>query len=633
MKFNTEQLIAIRHNKGPCLVLAGPGSGKTTVIVNRVRFLTEECDIPPEKILVITFTRAAAAEMKERYRVLSEGGQGVSFGTFHALFFKILRFAYNYDSSSILTEDERNRFLRDAAEKAGVGDDIDTDLLFALSNEISCMKNSGKTPSEFRSSVLDRNSFKAVCEEFEKKLRTEMKLDFDDMLLLCARLFKEREDILHYWQEVYDYILIDEFQDICPLQYDLTMRLAEKHRNVFVVGDDDQSIYSFRGADPDMLFRFDKEYKRVPGYEKIYLSINYRCSPEITGCASELIGKNKKRFKKDIRSGRFSLPRVSTVLFRSFAELKGEVEYTANMTEELIRQGIDISDIAVLYRVNTQPGPLISAFKERNIRFSLRDAVPNIYEHWIAKNIFAYIELAGLEREKRERAGYMFSGNTSEWRRLFLSIANRPVRYITRETMRKRELDLDGIRREYAGKSYVCERIDKLKYDLYAISRMTPTAAVKYIRKAVGYEDFIKKYASERHLDTDGFLGIMDELEASSKEFENYEAWKAHIREYTEALKEGRLSGRDSEKEPGVNLLTFHGAKGMEFDTVFIIDASEDYTPYWQAETSSDIEEERRMFYVAVTRAKNRLFIMHSDDRMGKNHECTRFIKEMGLRE
>ena len=636
MNFNKDQSLAIKHFSGPCMILAGPGSGKTTVIANRIRNLTEEYRVPPEKILVITFTRAAAEEMKERYRVLTGGEQGVAFGTFHALFFKIIRYAYRYDSSNILTEDERTRFIRDAAQKAGTENALDSDFVFALSNEIGRIKSGGGdlTKIKTRSAITDKGKFEEIYAEFERILRAEKKLDFDDMMLLCLRLFKEHPEVLKFWQEHYEYILIDEFQDICPLQYELVKLIALPHNNIFVVGDDDQSIYAFRGASPEMMFGFEKDYKRSPGYERITLGVNYRCSLEIVESSSHLIAHNKKRFKKELKSGRGGLLKglfkTDTVLFRSFPDVGKEFTYTVNMIENLIARGIDPGEIAVLYRVNTQPGLLVSKLKERNIKFVIRDTVSNIYDHWVAKNIFAYMELAAINGSTDRGVGNQVSVSVNgPGRDLFLQIANRPTRYIRRESLRRSDLSFEILYRENADKSYVRERLDKLKYDLAMLSKLPPKAAVNYIRKAVGYDGFLKKYAEERLLDAEGLFDILNELEASAAEFSAYADWKKHIEEYTEALR--RRSSEKKEKETGVGLLTFHSAKGMEFDTVFLIDASEDYTPYWQAATSAEIEEERRMFYVALTRAKNRLFVLHADDRFGKKREPSRFLKEAKL--
>ena len=627
MKFNDAQSRAVSHFEGPCMVLAGPGSGKTTVIVNRIKYLTEERNVPPEKILVITFTRTAAEEMKERFRILTGGEQGVTFGTFHALFFRILRYAYRYDASNILTEEERYRFLKDAARHAGLNDEPENDFLASLSNEISCVKNSGGELKSYKPGLVEKNTFIRIISEFERILRSEEKIDFDDMLLLTHRLFETRPEILDFWRETYEYILVDEFQDICPLQYELITELAAPKNNIFIVGDDDQSIYSFRGAVPELMVRFEKKYKHEAGFETVTLGVNYRCSREIVECSSKLISKNKKRFKKELCSEKKSFLQTSTVRFRSFQEYKKETAYVVNMIEDLIAKGIDHTEIAVLFRTNSQPGAFVSQLKMRNIPFVIRDNIANVYEHWIAKNIFAYIELAGMEKD---RALHAENGNEAEWRSLFLSIANRPVRYISRETMRREKLDFPELFRENKGKTYVLERLTKLKYDLNMISRLNPPAAVKYIRKAVGYDDFLKKYAAERSLDIDGLMGILDEVEASSAEFETYAAWKEHIREYSDALKQ-RAKDKNKEKESGVSLLTFHSAKGTEYDTVFIVDASENYTPYWQAGTVSEIEEERRMFYVALTRAKNRLFVLHADEKFGKKLEVSRFVKEAGL--
>ncbi|MBR4145055.1 MAG: ATP-dependent helicase, partial [Lachnospiraceae bacterium] len=580
MNFNKEQSLAVRHFTGPCMVLAGPGSGKTTVIANRIMYLTGECEVPPEKILVITFTRTAAEEMRERYRVLAGGEQGVTFSTFHALFFKILRYAYSYDSSNILTEEERTRFLRDAAQKAGVANFLDGDLIFALSSEISCIKNrkGEMTARPARSVGTDKKQFEEIYNEFERILRNEKKIDFDDMMLLCGRLFDEHPEILSYWQQVYEFILIDEFQDICPLQYELIKKLAAPHNNIFVVGDDDQSIYAFRGADPKMMFEFENDHKKLKEYERVTLGVNYRCSESIVDCSSNLISHNKKRYKKVLKSGKKGFLKTDTVMYREFSDVGKETMYVVNMVENLIARGIDESEIAVLYRVNTQPGMLVSKLKERNIRFVIKDSVPNIYEHWVAKNIFAYVELAGMQDTGRTYdANNRTVGRTDGWRELFLQIANRPTRYITRESLRRQDLSFDTLYAENRDKAYVREKLDKLKYDLTILSKLPPKAAVGYIRKAIGYDGFIKKYAEERMLDADGLYEILNELEASAAEFTTYADWKKHIEEYSEALR--KKTAEHKEKESGVGLLTFHSAKGMEFDTVFIIDASEDYTP------------------------------------------------------
>lgn len=610
MTVNESQNKAIRHFKGPCLVLAGPGSGKTFVITNRVKYLVDECKAEPEKILVITFTRAAAVEMKERFHRLNRGANGVSFGTFHSLFFKIIRSVYHYDVSSILREDERFRFIRDTAESMKLEGREAMDFVPVLSGEISKVKGNELEPDSFRSEVCDRESFTKVYGAYNGMLRAEQKLDFDDMELLCLQLFKENKDILEYWRGCYEYILIDEFQDINPLQYKLMRFLAAPENNVFAVGDDDQSIYSFRGAAPEMMFRFEKDFK---GTEKVTLGRNYRCGEHIVEASANLIAHNKKRYKKALISetGGHDLVKV-----RSFDTLENENLYLTEMVRMLQNEGVKPDDMAVLYRTNSEPRPLIKCLREQNIPFVAREMVPNIFEHWVAKNINAYMELA--------------HGNIS--RSVLLSVMNRPKRYVTRESMKSENVTIEELLAANKNKSYVREKLEKLEYDLKIIGKLNPYAAVKYIRFAVGYEDYLKEYARERSIDAGELLDVLDEVQGLAKGVDTFEQWKEFVTEYSEALRQAVEKKKDnSGAESGIRLMTFHAAKGLEFDTVFIIDVSEDFTPYWQAETSSDIEEERRMFYVAMTRAKRRLFMLHADERFGREFEMSRFAAECGL--
>lgn len=624
---NKQQNISIHHTVGPCLVLAGPGSGKTTVITKRIRYLTEELRIPPEKILVITFTKAAAVEMRERFFRLCGSSSGVSFGTFHAIFFKIIKYAYRYEASDILTEEERVRFIREAAETLRLVGRDGNDFVTIASGEISKCKNNELSPDSFDSAIAEREDFSKLYEAFLGRLKSEGKLDFDDMMLKCLELFKHRRDILEYWQGCYEYILVDEFQDICPLQYKLVRLLASPENNIFAVGDDDQSIYSFRGAEPRMCFEFEKDYRSCREFEKISLGLNYRCAPAIVEASARLITHNKKRYKKLLESA----GGAGQVVFRYFDELEAQNHYVARMLGMLAEEGVSLSDIAVLYRTNTQPRPLISLLKRENIPFAVKDLVPNIYEHWIAKNIFAYLELAEAFSNNN------FGENTGLDRERAMSIINRPKRYISRDCMRAAEISLESLKRMNCAKSYVIDRLNKFGYDLSVIARLNPFAAVKYIRKAVGYEDYLKEYAADRQIDSDSLMELLDELEEAARQFDTLSAWRAYVLEYTEELKRSRQQKRagspeEQTDEPAVHFLTFHSAKGLEFDTVFIIDVSEDYMPYYQAQTTAQIEEERRMFYVAMTRAKCRLYLLHSAERFGREHEVSRFVREAGIK-
>ena len=291
MKINKSQLKAINHNKGPMLVLAGPGSGKTLVITRRTQNLIEEYGVNPSNILVITFTKAAAIEMKERFHSLTQGaGKGVCFGTFHAVFFTILKYAYNFNASNIIREDQRYQLFKEIIRQLQLEIDDEKDFISNLISEISLVKGERMDLDHYYSINCSEEVFKKVYQSYQNQLRRANLIDFDDMLLLCFELLRERKDILALWQEKYQYILIDEFQDINQVQYDIIKMLALPDNNLFIVGDDDQSIYRFRGASPDIMLNFDKDY---PDSTMVFLDTNYRSTKNIVNSAGNVIKNNK----------------------------------------------------------------------------------------------------------------------------------------------------------------------------------------------------------------------------------------------------------------------------------------------------------------------------------------------------
>lgn len=616
------------------MVLAGPGSGKTTVITQRVAFLTGECGVQPERVLVITFTKAAAEEMESRYRMLNGGFSGVAFGTFHALFFKIVKYAYRYEVSDILTEEERYRYIGEISEKMKLEGRDGNDFRMLLSGEISRYKNSEESREKNFSAVVDDENFLKVYAEFSRKLNIEKKIDFEDMMLKCLRLFEERPDILEYWQNCYDYILVDEYQDICPLQYKLIKLLAMPHKNLFVVGDDDQSIYSFRGADPSMCGCFEKDFGREPHFKRLTLGLNYRCAGKIVAASDRLISHNKKRYKKLLRSADGDAM-GGTVQYRSFDTLDEQNAYITDMLEILSREGIPGSQTAILYRTNTQPRQLITELKKKGIPFIVKESIPNIFEHWTARNINAYMRLADLIYEKCGDDEAKIDVCPLD-REMLLGIINRPKRYVSRECMKYETMTFESLFSANRDKSFVLDKLRKLKYDLGVIARLNTFGAVKYIRKAVGYEDYVDEYAKEHGVDAASLYERLDEIEANARACGSFPEWEEYIREYGETLRRmsaGRQKTKTQENDAAVRLLTFHSSKGLEFDTVFIADVSEGFMPYRQAQTAAEYEEERRMFYVAMTRAKKRLYLLHSDERYGRKYLPSRFIGEIQMTE
>ena len=609
MEINQSQLAAIRHNTGPMMVLAGPGSGKTLVITRRVQELIEHYGVNPANILVITFTKAAAEEMKERFfKLTGHKAPGVSFGTFHSVFFTILKYAYGYNASNIIREEQRYSFIKEIIHNMSLEAPDEKEFSEEILSEISLVKGERLNLEHYYSVNCSEDNFKKIYQSYESKLAASNLIDFDDMLVLCLELLTQRPDILTLWQNKFQYILIDEFQDINKVQYDVIRLLAGQLNNLFIVGDDDQAIYRFRGAKPEIMLNFEKDY---PDCKRIELRYNYRCGSKIVQCASALIKNNNKRYDKEIKS---ATGKGGEVAIRSFENLKTQNLSVVGEILKYNQEGIPYSQIAVLFRTNIQPRALVEKMMEYNIPFHMRDRIPNLYEHWIAQDIIAYIKLAAGEMERRH----------------FLQIANRPNRYISRECMKEQQIDFLMLRKFYGDKDWMLDRIDKLEYDLNLIRNMNPYGAVTYIRRGVGYEEFTADYARLRNLKSEELIEILDELAESAKNYDTFDSWFRHMDEYKEELKVKAREARENNTDM-VTLATMHSSKGLEYKVVFIIDANESITPYRKAVLEADMEEERRLFYVAATRAMDYLHIYSSKERYNKELTISRFVGEMLL--
>lgn len=607
MKPTKAQKQAILHGKGPMMVLAGPGSGKTLVITHRTKALIEEYGVNPRDILVITFTKAAAQEMKERFmKLMGVKETGVNFGTFHAVFFTILKYAYNYNGSNILREEDKHHWFTEVVRKMNLEIDDEKEFVASISSEISLVKTERIDLKHYYSINCSEESFQSIYKQYDEFLKSKNLIDFDDMLLLCYELLTQRPDILKFWQSKFKYILIDEFQDINQIQYDIIRLLSKPEDNLFIVGDDDQSIYRFRGAKPEIMLHFPKDYKNC---KEVLLDVNYRSTPNILEGALRVVKHNKERFQKEFVTYH---SKGEEIKLKTFPTLSEENKQIIQEIMEYKRKGIPFSQMAVLFRTNTGPRALIDGLMEYNIPFKMKDSLPNIYEHWIAKNIIAYIKLA--------------MGNLE--RSLLLQIMNRPKRYLTRESIENPEFLMSELKTYYSDKPWVIDRIEKLEYDLLMLKKMNPYAAIYYIRNAIGYDEYLKEYAEYRRIKVEELYETIEELQESAKEFQTYEDWFHHMEEYKEELK-NQMANRDNRNIDSINLSTMHSAKGLEYEVVFIIDANEGIIPHRKANLPEDMEEERRMFYVAMTRAKRHLHIYSVKERYNKDFTRSRFIGEM----
>ena len=462
-KPNNSQELAINFKDGACLVLSGPGSGKTFVLINRVLTLITKYKVNPSSILVITFTKAAATEMEERFNLIASesrlvGNENPNFGTFHSIFFDILREGFDYKYNSAIKKSDANKLLIYIVNDR-MKLNLSKETVNSILKDISLYKLSKESGKEFTSRFLNQKTFIKVYNDFNQLMFDERKLGFSDMISMCHKLLLENKEVLKYYQKKYKYILIDEFQDINRSQYEI-VKLICKNKNIFVVGDDDQSIYAFRGSSPGIMKEFLKDYHKA---KVINLNTNYRSVDNIVGHSRKVIENNVDRFEKDLVAHNKDIGKFT---IKGFIDSRDENKYIIDCIRKYKKLGISLSDIAILYRTNVLPYAIISDLNKVKIPFSIKD---------------------------------------------------------------KKNLNID--------------------YATYANS-------------------------------------------------------------------------------PKISLMTFHMAKGLEFKVVFIIDANDGIVPHKKSIRDCDIETERRLFYVAMTRAKTDLHILFTVRRFGKNFKASRFILE-----
>ena len=651
MDFNQAQMMALEHRDGPMMVLAGPGSGKTTVITHRIKRLLE-AGVDPSGILVITFTRAAATEMKERFLRLAReedekrkqaeqraggsrtgaekpffgtadpgprrreacgtsleaAGSHVSFGTFHSVFYHILKWAYRFPAGNVISGEEKRQYFKKFLDESEMEVEDEAEFISSIINEISYVKGERLDLKYYYSQNCPEEWFKKLYDGYDEMLKTTGKIDFDDMLVMCHELFTERKDILAAWQKKFKYILVDEFQDINLLQYQVVRMLALPENNLFIVGDDDQSIYRFRGAKPEIMLGFEKDF---PGTKRVLLGTNYRSTKEIVETSLRLIEHNKVRFEKKLEPFRGSGRPVD---FRVFDNPGHEMDTVAQSIRAYHDAGYQWSAIAVLFRTGANSGLMAERLMGYNIPFKLRDVIPNLYSHWIAKDLFAYMEIAAGSRKRSD----------------FYRIMNRPNRYFSRDAFDTPIVSFDRLKSFYQDRDWMEERICDLETDLRAMAPLKPVAAVNYIRKAIGYDDYLRSYAEFRRMKPEELFETADKLAESAAEFATFVEWKEHAARYEEELKKQNQEEREETKDR-VTLSTMHSAKGLEYPVVFVVDANEGIVPHHKAGLPADIEEERRLFYVALTRAKDRLHVAAVKERYHRKTDVSRFVEEAGL--
>lgn len=607
-KLNTAQQKAVCHETGPMLVLAGPGSGKTTVLLCRISRLLERGLAKPQEILALTFSKVAAEEMKSRFENLN-GASGVSFGTFHSIFFRILRSRYGWNVEQIFQEEERRSILRNSieAEKWDIPDL--EEYISQFFSQLSLMNSELEQPNRFTPTGMPVEEFRKLYRAYEGYKERHEKLDFDDMLTQCYQLLREDAAVREYWQRKYKFILVDEFQDVNQAQFACLQILAEKHQNLFVVGDDDQSIYAFRGARPDFLLHFPTLY---PAAKKVTLNTNYRSTERIVNLAERVIGNNEVRFVKNMKGIGEAGDKVTFFLAEDAAK---EAAHIAEKIGRLLDEGVPLTEIAVIYRTNLQGGAFARELYKRGIPYDLRDNSGNVYEHWVAKDLLAYLLLA--ENEESDSA--------------LRRILNKPKRYIGKDLLAEAETMPYTLLRSF----FVCpslkgwqeENLENLRIDLNQIRKRTPYDALKYIRKVIGYDEYLEEFAAYRRTSAQVLQEIADEIMETAKDCADVRSFREQLERLSLQMKE--QSCKKGQKRNGVALMTMHGAKGLEFRAVFLPSLVEGIVPHEKG--MDTVAEERRLFYVAMTRASEKLCLSAILQRYEKERKPSRFLAEMGL--
>ena len=615
-KLNESQRKAVEHVDGPCMVLAGPGSGKTRVITYRIANMIVNKNIPAARILAISFTKNSSMEMKNRaFKICNDPRiNKVTFGTFHAVFFRILKYFGRYDMNSILDEKTKRITIKSILKNLKVENGEDDETVGQVINEISFVKNELMDKRDFESEVLTKDEFINTYNMYDEYKEQVRKIDFDDMLLRTYELLSTNKQALEMVRNVYKYILVDEFQDINKVQFEVLKLMSNPNNNIFVVGDEDQSIYGFRGARPDFLLQFEEIFT---GTEKILLDMNYRSQKEIIDVSNKLIQTNMSRYDKTIKCNR-GAGGIVKYLIPNDSEDEA-IQIGKEILEEIKKDYVEYSDFAVIYRTNIQSRALVDVFMDMRIPFTIKDSIVTIYDHWAARDILSYLKISVRQ-------------NTNEdW----IRIINKPFRYVSRDNINqvKDEKDfVNGLITKCNLHPKQVKTINDLDIDIGYLKHQCPQDAISYIRTTLEYDKYILDYCMNRKIKTNGLIEILNEIESSASNFDTIEEYLTHI----EKVKEELSQNHHNKELDGVVFTTMHSAKGLEFRYVYIIGINEGTIPHEKSYDIDDevkkleqIEEERRLMYVGMTRAEESLCLSSPINKYGKKAFKSRFLDEI----
>ena len=593
---NKEQLKAVKHINGPMLVLAGAGSGKTKVLTNRIAYLIEN-GISVDNILAITFTNKAAKEMKERViKLIGYDAKSMQISTFHSLGVKIIKENYarlGYKSNFVILDSDDTLTVIKKIMK-----DLNLNPKFynakEIRNKISSAKNELLSPDKFSKVEFDTNIIE-VYRKYNKKLIINNALDFDDLLVLPIKLFREYPDVLKYYQDKYKYVLIDEYQDTNEAQYVFSKMLCNNHKNIFVVGDNDQAIYAFRGANYKNILNFEKDY---PDCKVIMLEENYRSTQNILDAANSVIRHNKMRKNKNLWCNNDIGSKVKYIKVDSDRD---ECAYVSDKIKELHNDNVNYDDIAILYRTNAQSRLIEEEMLKNGIPYRVVGSF-YFYNRKEIKDLLCYLRLI----------------NNSDDDVSLLRVINTPRRGIGEKTIenmanKSSEKGISLFEAIESGKELVFKNLILNMRE--KCDNLTLTEMVDLVLDASGMKE---EYTNDKSLDSEIRLENLEEFKSITKSYEE----EYGVISLSDFLNEISLVSDLSEHQDSnnkVSLMTIHSVKGLEFDNVFIVGMEEGIFPHYNAINDGGIaaiEEERRLCYVAITRAKKNLWMLNAKKRM-----------------
>ena len=601
MGFTEAQKRAIESKARAVLVVAGPGSGKTTVLTERLVYLLKN-GAEAKSCLLLSFTRASSKEMALRFAKRGIAGNSPHFSTIHALCLSLLREVRGIEREGLVNLYEKMDWLSAYFLEKGIAREEVEELLLNYCNQISYFKSITEEERMHFLREEKNEDFLPLFQYYEKMRKLRGKLDFEDLLIEVLLELQKNTRIADSWKSRFSYILVDEFQDLSLIQYAILKALSEKGASLFVVGDEDQSIYGFRGASPDILFRFAGDF---PDCERIFLADNFRSKEEIVLLSKRLIGKNKKRFQKPLSGRRGRGGKARYFLVETGVE---EARLLVEHVESLLREGCPPEEIAVLCRSKMQITPLLPEFMERGVPIVVVEEISNVFQHFIGKDILAYLRLAKNKESSQE----------------LVQILSKPYRGLRREKILHRDSGLSDLKRAAKTRKESAET-EKLEKHLEALSKLNPKEAVLFIRKEIGYEKYLEDFAKKKNKDFTEWWENLEEITAMSESYPDFDAFFRFVTEFNRRA----LERRKPEEEKGIRFMTYHSAKGLEFDEVFLPDCIEGIIPDGRAKKPEEIEEERRSFYVALTRARKGIHIYVTKTRYSKKVYPSRFIPEL----